>query len=207
MCVTRHWGDWIATLMSCSVGALVLVAASAASAKSQSRPSPPQQDEKGLAARHRLGLQVGGSAVAQVAYRYRMTSSLHLDVGLGGLPHGILNGSLGVIAGVPFDNRWFVYVGVGAGHAGVYWSEALYDPECPERTSGCPEGSNQLSFFYGRAGVAMALGEARRHLLGLEVGGWYGSHRKRERDDAGATMSSSRPIVWPMAGLSYFFAL
>jgi hypothetical protein len=173
-------------------------------ASAHSEPHPAAHAESGLAARHRLGIQVGGSAIAQVAYRYRMIGPLHVDVGLGGLPHGILNGSLGIVVGAPIDNRWFMYVGAGVGHAGVYWGDELYDSEC---MAGCAKGSNELSFLYGRAGVAVAFGETRRHLLGLDVGGWYGSHRKREEDAAGMEMSSSRPIAWPMAGLSYFLAL
>jgi hypothetical protein len=206
MRLTRRWGDRIATLMSWLAGALVLVAAAAANAQSPAAPAPPAQAESGFAARHRLGLQIGGSAVFQVAYRYRMMGPLHVDLGLAGLPHSPVNGSLGVVAGAPADNRWFLYVGVGVGHAGIERSGMIDGRGC-YGMPGCPNGGDYLSFLYGRAGVAVALGATRRHLVGLDVGGWYGSHRKREEDAAGVETSWSRRIVWPMAGLSYFLAL
>jgi hypothetical protein len=59
---------------------------------------------------------------------------------------------------------------------------------------------------HARAGVGVALGPARRHLLSVDAGGWWGVHHASRTDVAGVETRSSARVLRPMAGLSYFYA-
>jgi hypothetical protein len=182
--------------MSCKLGlvALLLVVGTA----SVTRAEPSDGHER----RHRVGLQAGGSSVFQVVYRYRIVGPIHLDVGGLSVPHSPVNFSLGLIVARPTATRFFPYGGFGVGHAGIERTSGCYPDE-----TGCPTRGDYLFYLYARAGVGMAFDSARRHTLGLDVGGWYGTHRSRYNDGAGTqTLPSSKAILWPMAGLSYLFA-
>ena len=153
--------------------------------------------------RHRLGVQLGGSAYFQISYRYRIVGPLFLDVGALAITHGV-NGSTGFVVQAPVSDRWSLYVGSAAGFGAGFGPSP--HPDCdPAATTECPlvTGSTTTAFVSGRAGAAYAVGSSRRHIFGLDGGVWYGVLT----DDDGAGGVSSRRFLWPMAGLSYHYAL
>lgn len=186
--------------MSCRVGTLLLAVGAAWQAHAGSDPVPD-----GMARRHQLGFQAGGSSVFQLDYRYRLLGPAHLDLGLLALPGpGPINASLGLVVVLPTATRFFPVAGAGVGFAGI--TENRGGSACDEPMPGCPSSGDDLAYVYVRAGGGMALDAARRHTLGLDIGAWWGRHGSTVGDGAGRETSSSRPILWPMAGLSYFFA-
>ena len=115
--------------------------------------------------------------------------------------HGA-NVSAGAVVGRPVGNRWFPYAGFGGGF--MFGGT----PKCDATKTDCPnERDESLPFLHARVGVGLALGAARRSLVSLDVGGWYGMHYVRETDPAGGKTEWSKRIAMPMAGLSYFFAI
>jgi hypothetical protein len=186
--------------MSCRLGALLLAVGAASRAHAGGDPVPD-----GMERRHQVGLQAGGSSVFQLDYRYRLVGLVHLDVGLLALPGpGPINASLGLVVVVPTATRFFPYAGAGVGFAAITRNRG--GSACGEPMPGCPSSVDDLSYVYARAGVGMALDAARRHTLGLDLGAWWGRHGSTLGDGAGHETSSSKPILWPMAGLSYLFA-
>jgi hypothetical protein len=186
--------------MSCRLTTLLLAVGSASPAHAAGDPVPD-----GMERRHQVGFQAGGSSVFQLDYRYRLAGPVHLDVGLLALPGpGPMNASLGLVVVVPTATRLFPYVGAGVGFAVI--TENRGGSACGEPMPGCPSSGDDLAYVYARAGVGLALDAARRHTLGLDLGAWWGRHGSTSSDGAGHETSSSRPILWPMAGASCFFA-
>ena len=163
-------------------------------------PRPPGPN--GFERRHRVGGQLGGTGIVQIVYRYRVEGPVHLEVGAAGM-HGA-NLSAGAVVGAPFANRWFPYFGFGGG---FMIGGGPSNEGCDPGAATCPHRSDSFPFLHARVGIGVGFGAARRNLLSLDVGGWYGKHYKSETDAAGLTTESSRMIALPMAGLSYFFAV
>jgi hypothetical protein len=154
--------------------------------------------------RHRFGVQAGGTAFLQFAYRARLLGPFHLDVGAFGAPEGALNGSLGGLFEVPVTGRWALYAGLGGGVATVFAPRD--QPGCdPDRNPDCPlvAGSYVRSWVYGRAGASLFLGMERRDVLGLDVGVWRGSWTEQ----VDSKEIGRGEFVWPMAGVSYLRGL
>jgi hypothetical protein len=185
--------------------AAVMAAHDAAEPPSAEPTEPPGlSPPDGFDRRHRIGIQIGGTGLGQVVYRIRAVGPIHFEAGLMGADH-VGNVSAGVLVGVPVANRWFPYVGVGGGAMWAFGPKTAKG--CDSKASNCPtvDGSDTLVFLHLRAGVGLALGATRRHLVSLDVGGWYGPWWKRETDAAGGETKSSGTVTLPMAGLSYFF--
>ena len=190
-----------ATRLSCALPlslVLTCVGSIARATEPWSPPAPPPWTLDLAQSRHQVGVQLGGSAVFQVVYRSPGLGPFHLEVGLAGLPEiGPVNGSLGTLIAFPLANRWLPYLGLGAG------TLAISNGTASDRA-----GTNDV-FRYGsaRIGLGVALGAQRRHLLSFDVGFWAGAHLVTHVDDAGnVTNVSSRFFIWPMFGLSYFYA-
>lgn len=218
----------IATFLSCAIALAVAAAGTDAAAQLAYPPPPPPAHPPPPAAwpppvtssepaplppppnafdrRHRLGVQLGGTGAFQVVYRYRAAGPLHLEVGGLGADHGV-NVSAGVVVGVPVANRWFPYAGFGGGMMGAFGPKT---PDgCDPKATDCPlvTDSDTLLVLHARAGVGFAFGATRRHLLSVDVGGWWGRHLASRTDAAGVETRSSARVLMPMAGLSYLFAL
>jgi hypothetical protein len=163
---------------------------------------PDPDAPRSLTARHRFGVQVGGSGIFQVVYRLRALGPVHLDVGAFGAPHGI-GGSGGLVADLIRRERWTLYVGGGIGAGAIIGSVPV--DGCDASRTDCERMSSAFEAAYGhaRAGVAIHFGARRRHSLGLDLGVWHGVHRDRE--DGEVTERDAFTI--PMAGASYLFAL
>ena len=152
--------------------------------------------------RHQVGFQAGGSGFAQVVYRYRFLGPLHLDVGmLGAPPDAVLgNVSLGLVATFENRTRFVPYAASGFGAAFVGHRPKGCDPS----TSDCPDLGDGLAYGYGRAGVGLIVDAARRHLISLDVGVWYGRHDSTTEEGT-STVTTRTRFLWPMAGLSYLY--
>ena len=183
--------------LACAAAVAIFAAGICPGARAQSVPNVVDR-------RHQIGLQAGGSSVFQVAYRYRFAGPVHLDVGGLGVPHSPINLSLGLLVAAPGPTRFFPYGGLGVGHAGI---ERVSGTGCYADMAGCDTHGDYLFFAYARAGVGLTLDQGRRHTLGLDLGVWCGTHEARHNDGAGTQTSSSKPLIWPMAGLSYFYAI
>lgn len=166
--------------------------------------APSEPPPNGFTRRHRVGIQVGGTGIVQVAYRYRALGPVHLEAGFMGASH-FGNVSAGVLVGVPLHDRWFAYAGLGGAVMATFGRKPAEG--CDARTSECPsiDGSETLLYLHVRAGVGLALDAGQRHLLSLDVGGWRGTWYKSDADASGNKTESSGAITLPMAGLSYFF--
>jgi hypothetical protein len=193
----------IGTWMSGIFVALFLLAARPAHAT-----VPAATIADNLDARHSLGFQVGGSAVAQVVYRLRVFSHAYLEIGGAGAPEGALNGSIGLLVAHSTGTRLFPYAGAGLGFAGQTGPDAQTNAagesclDAPE----CPWSGRGLAFFYVRAGVGLVLETTKHISLGLDIGTWIGEAWHRTDDGNGGKTFSSRRIVWPMAGLAGFYS-
>jgi hypothetical protein len=145
----------------------------AAAGTAHADEAPPQ--------RHYFGLQVGGTSPFALTYRYRFGGPVLLDVGGFGAPEAVALATAGLVVELRRSDRWVVYTGAG-GSANVL-------------------GSDGIVFVYGRAGLALRLGDWRQHQLSLDAGAWWGA---RSRGDAatGMTVSTERFLI-PMAGLAY----
>lgn len=160
-----------------------------------------------LDARHRIGLQLGGSSFVQIVYRLRMFSHVYLDLGAGGAPHALLNASAGIVVARSTGTRFYPYAAGGAGFGLSGGATSNADGEsCYSATSKCPWESNSLSYWYARGGVAMMLDPRRRVSLALDVGTWVGTKWHASDAGMGNRTSSSAKIIWPMAGLAGFFS-
>jgi hypothetical protein len=151
---------------------------------------------KAFERRHYLGVQLGGSAALQIAYRLRMVDRLHLDIGSYASP-GVFNGSAGLLFDFPMSTRTAPYVSAGGGFLGSAGEREPCDkdPQCIESTV------NLL--VYVRIGVSVRLGSERRDLLGFDAGFWRGT----STDDGPNGVVRQETFVLPMAGLSYHYAL
>jgi hypothetical protein len=160
-----------------------------------------------LDARHHFGFQVGGSSFAQVSYRLRMFGHVYLDVGVGGAPHGVMNGSAGLVVARSTGTRVFPYAGGGVGFgvlAGPGDLSGHPDGECNYGGSGCPWDDRSVTYGYGRAGVGVMLDEARRLSLLLDMGVWVGTKWRSRGDGMGMETNTRQRFVWPMPGLAGF---
>ena len=140
--------------------------------------------------RHRLGFQLGGPNIFLAIYRYRVLGPFQVEAGVMGANHAALL-SGGLVVGTPVGGRWFPYVGAGGGFANAFGAA----------------GSDTIRFWHARAGLGFAFGAERRHMVSIDVGGWYGAHEERERDSAGNWTERSRPFTTPMMGVGYLVAL
>ena len=96
----------------------------------------------------------------------------------------------GLVVGAPLGPALFPYLAAGGGFAEAASSS----------------GSDRLLHWHARAGIGWALDVERRHMVSLDVGGWYGVHEEKERDTDGSWTTRSRRFAWPMAGLGYLIA-
>ncbi len=154
--------------------------------------------------RHQVGGQVGGTGIFQFVYRFRALGPLHLEAGAFGADHGG-NVSAGVLFGVPVVNRLFPYVGLGGGAMWAFGPTAA--DGCDPKTTACPTVTNSdtMLFLHLRAGIGVAFGTPRRHLLSIDVGGWRGHHIAERTDAAGIVTKTTTAVLTPMAGLSYLY--
>lgn len=195
--------DRTATWMSGTVAALALLAMM--SARVADAVVPVADD---LDARHRIGVQLGGSAFAQLVYRLRLVGHSYLEVGGAGAPEGVLNASLGLVVAHTTGTRFFPYAAAGVGMGGTQGRTAQRNAagkECGLDTPGCPWSSHAVGFFYARVGVGTSIDDARRFSLHLDVGTWIGEKTSSSDDGLGARTSSSARITWPMVGLACFY--
>jgi hypothetical protein len=167
--------------------------------------TPPADD---LDARHRVGIQMGGSSFVQVVYRLRMFGHVYLDVGGGGAPEAAMNGSLGIFVARSTGTRFYPYAagGAGFGVAGGGPSATNKGPtgKCVDGTDGCPWESDSVAYGYARAGVGMTVGVAHRVSLLLDLGVWAGRRYHYSDDGMGTATQSSERFVWPIPGLAGF---
>jgi hypothetical protein len=189
--------------------AIVLALVSPTVAGAAEAPSiaaaPPADD---LDARHRIGFQAGGSSFLQFDYRLRTVSHVYLDLGLGGAPHGPLNGSVGVVIAYRTGTRFFPYAAGGAGF-GVLWSMSdtsgePSDTRCVDGTMDCPSSSRGVYYGYARAGMGMTLGATHHLSLLLDFGAWMGTKWRSRDDGMGTLIETSERFIWPMPGLAGF---
>jgi hypothetical protein len=161
--------------------------------------APPAVDT--LSWRHEVGLQLGGTAYAQIAYRYRFWGPLHIEIGALG-SHHVMNGSAGLLIKVALDSRWAVYAGSGGGFG--WGGGPATDKSCDANTTDCPLTTSfgGTYFVHVRAGLALKLDASRRHAISIDGGFWTGTEWER----GGGQPSYSRPIFWPMAGCAYHHA-
>src|SRR5262249_42577446 len=71
---------------------------------------PPAPPPSGFERRHQFGLQIGGTGLFQLAYRFRATPPIYFEFSTFGADHGG-NASTGLVVGRPVANRWFPYAG------------------------------------------------------------------------------------------------
>ncbi len=192
-----------ATILSRS--AAIVVATLAVAPTAHAEPSVPAPPSSGFERRHRVGGQVGGTGLLQAVYRYRAAGPLHLEVGGLAADHGA-NVSAGLLVGFPVANRWFPYAAFGGGLMGGFGPKPA--DGCDPKTTDCPIVTDRdtLAFLHLRAGIGVGLGARRRHLVSADAGGWWGTHAATRTDAAGVETHSSKGVLMPMAGLSYFFA-
>jgi hypothetical protein len=160
-----------------------------------------------LNARHRFGVQLGGSSFAQASYRLRMFGHLYLDVGLGGAPHGIMNGSAGLVVAHATGTRLFPYAASGFGFGFLAGpGDTGVDPsaKCDYGGPTCPWDDVGVTYWYGRAGVGVMLDQARRFSLLLDLGVWVGTKWRSRGDGQGMRTDTSERFIWPMPGLASF---
>jgi hypothetical protein len=167
-------------------------------------PPPARADDApdGMLRRHRVGVEAGSTSFFQIVYRLRLDGPLHVETGIFGVPESGVNLSLGGVIAVPGSSRFYPYGGWGVAVAGLKWVHG----DC-SAAPGCSTSDNGLRYVYLRAGVGVALGRTRGQNLEVDVGGWWGQHTTTLTDVNGTRTSSSRMFLWPMAGLSYFFAI
>jgi hypothetical protein len=188
--------------------ALALALVAAAPARAADAPAPPPDD---LDARHRVGVQLGGSAFVQVVYRLRLLGHSYLEVGGGGAPEGTLNASLGLVVAHSTGTRFFPYaaagVGMGTTTSAPGMEKNAAGASCGlDATAGCPWSSRAVGFFYARAGVG-AVVDASRHLsLHLDVGTWVGEKAVTSDDGRGTRTSATTRITWPMVGVAGYYS-
>lgn len=157
--------------------------------------------------RHQFGVEVGGSGVFQLAYRLRVVGPLHLEVGAFGLPHSPVHATFGLLVAPPVDDPWRPHIGLAVGHAGILGRS--YPAGCEPDTPGCEatETFDYVNYFSGRIGVGYAFGARRRHTLGFDVGAWYGWRGESRTAPDGTETQTSRRVLWPIGGISYFFRI
>jgi len=150
-----------------------------------------------------IGVQAGGSGFVQFVGRVRALGPFHIEAGAFGGSH-IMHASMGITLGTRFDERWFPYAGAGVGMGGSFSSPS----NCPAEQVGCQEDSRGqiLTYGYARAGLGVAYGSGRRHLIAVDLALWRGRHEKTATT-SGVTTRQSRPITWVVPGLSYHFML
>lgn len=151
---------------------------------------------RSFARRHYLGLQLGGSAAFQLAYRLRAVERLHFDVGTFTVSGGF-NGSAGLLYDFPMSTRTAPYVSAGGGFLGAAGEREACDadPQCVDSTVNL--------YVYFRAGVSVRVGTERRDVLGFDAGLWRGT--MTDRGPSGVVHEEA--FLWPMAGFSYHYAL
>lgn len=167
------------TLFACSA----FFAAAAPSPAPELGPVSPAVSEatSPTSYRHFVGIEVGSTSPMALIYRYRLFRPLFLEVGGFGAPEALAIVTGGIVVAFHESDRLMVYSGLGA--------------------SGCLLGDTVLAFLYGRLGLAVKLGAARRQILSADVGVWSGLHRKYD-PDTGARITNERFTI-PMAGLAY----
>jgi hypothetical protein len=163
-----------------------------------------------LDARHRVGIQLGGSAFGQVVYRVRLLGHSYLELGGGGLPHGVLNGSAGLVVARSTGTRVYPYAAAGIGFgllAGYAAQKDAAGHDCPSvAASECAWDSRSVLFGYSRVGIAVGVDASRKMSLSFDVGAWYGDRTHSHDDGLGKQTSSSTKILWPMAGVGLLFS-
>lgn len=172
----------------------------------QPLPRPPRPlGPSGFERRHHAGAQLGGSGIFQLVYRFHADGPVYLETGLFGADHGA-NVSAGVVLGKPVANRWFPYVGFGGGF--MFGAGPPPKEGCDPTMTTCPEKTGtSFPYLHARAGIGCAFGGTRRNLVSLDVGGWYGKAYDTWNDTAHNTINTSKMVLTPMAGVSYFFAI
>jgi hypothetical protein len=170
-------------------------------------PFPAASAPRATEGRHQIGAAVGGSGVFQLAYRLRVTGPLHLELGGFGLPHSPVHATVGVLAALPVSDRWRPYLGLAVGHAGI--QRQRYPAGCEHDAPGCQptQTLDYINYVSGRVGVGYAFGLRNRHMLGLDVGVWYGTRGTSRTAPDGTETPTSHRILWPMGGLSYLFRI
>jgi hypothetical protein len=193
--------SWL-TLASCGAAVCLVEPVRAADAlgaqgESEDRALASKRAAEASNRRHYLGIQLGGSGALQVVYRVRTVERLHLEVGAFASA-GAINGSAGVFYDFPISTRTALYVSGG----GAFIGAAGEHEPCDQRP-GCVDSSVSL-FVYARAGDSFRPGDQRRDVLGFDVGLWRGT-----TTDYGPTGNVVRaePLLLPMAGFSYHYAL
>jgi hypothetical protein len=184
--------------------ALVLLAATPARGAEETATVADNLD-----ARHHIGFQLGGSAFAQIVYRLRVVGHAYLEIGGAAVPEGTLNTSVGFVVAHATGTRFFPYAGAGVGFGGMSGRDANKNAagqECGIDTPGCSWSSRTMGFFHIRAGAGVVLDTARHISLGLDIGSWIGATSHVTDDGNGGRTSSSRRIVWPMAGLAFLYS-
>jgi len=188
------------------VGALLLSLVSVgALAQPPMPPSPAVEGktpESNPGRRHFIAMELGGAAFVQGVYRFRALGPLHLEIGAFGAPH-FLSGSLGTTLGTLIHQRWFPHLGVGVGAAGG----ATPPDECAAGTSPCSAGTTDTIYRYARAGLGVAFGAERRHMIAIELAAWRGREEKTVTAIGGSMTSTSRSISWYLPGVAYQFAI
>jgi hypothetical protein len=150
--------------------------------------------------RHRIGIEVGGSAYAQVAYRLRLSERTLIQTGglLG--PSNVVPGNvtLGGIVEIYDNAAMTTYIGAGATYAFVAGKSF--------RGGDRYDLWQERIFGYGRVGLALKVGDGEG-LLALELGSWAGVRQDRhDYWDARPTKLAFRhSFLRPMLGLSYFW--
>jgi hypothetical protein len=186
---------------SCSTAFLIAAFAASTVHAQDAHPPPPEAFQR----RHQVGAQLGGGGAFQAVYRYRAAGPLHLEAGALAADHGG-NMSAGFVVGAPVASRWFPYVGFGGGWLWVFGPRT--SDGCDPKATDCPvvtDGDTYL-VVHARAGVGVALGATRRHLVSVDAGGWWGVHHASRTDGTGVERRSSARLLRPMAGLSYLYA-
>ena len=122
-----------------------------------------------------------------------------------GVTHGA-NFSTGIVIGAPIADRWFPYVGFGAGVMfGGYPTPKM---PCDPTMGTCPvKYGDEFPYLHARVGLGFGFGATRRQMIALDVGGWYGTHTESWNDTENQIAHVSKTITMPMAGLSYFYAI
>jgi hypothetical protein len=160
-----------------------------------------------LDARHRVGLQVGGSSFVQLVYRLRLFRHLYLELGGAGVPEATLNASAGLMVAHRTGTRFFPYLAGGAGFGASGGGPAVsgaMTSKCVDGTAGCPWESTGVTYGYARAGVGMSFGPNHNASLLLDLGAWIGTKWHRRDDGMGTLTDTSGRFVWPMPGLAMF---
>jgi hypothetical protein len=160
-----------------------------------------------LDARHRVGLQLGGSSFVQLVYRLRLLGHSYLELGGAGAPEGTMNASAGLMVALRTGTRFFPYAagGVGFGVAGGGPGPSPDEASsCVDGTKSCPWESSGVSYGYARAGVGMTFGVNHNASVLLDFGAWKGTRWHWHDDGMGTLTDVSEPFVWPMPGLAMF---